>query len=158
MKTWLAQLQRTGMVALVLFALGGCAGLPTPGTRLDAEGLHNAIVADDADYVRAAVAARWIDVNSSIPAPVYMEGTPLITIAARAGSVNVVRYLIASGADLNALTPAYEGGDSPPSPWKSSARSVTTRVSRQPASCCGWIGVVSWITRSSSSSSPRVRT
>lgn len=108
MKTWLAQLQRTGMVALVLFALGGCAGLPTPGTRLDAEGLHNAIVADDADYVRAAVAARWIDVNSSIPAPVYMEGTPLITIAARAGSVNVVRYLIASGADLNALTPAYE--------------------------------------------------
>jgi ankyrin repeat protein len=37
-----------------------------------------------------------------------MEGTPLITIAARAGSVDVVRYLIKAGANLNAQTPAYE--------------------------------------------------
>jgi ankyrin repeat protein len=58
--------------------------------------------------VRAAVQARWVDVNSSIPAPVYMEGTPLITIAARAGSVDVMRYLISSRADLDAMTPAYE--------------------------------------------------
>jgi hypothetical protein len=108
MKTWLAQLQRFGMLALVLSVLGGCANLPAPGTRLDVEALHNAIVADEADYVRAAVEARWVDVNSRIPAPVYMEGTPLITIAARAGSVKVVRYLIVSGANLNALTPAYE--------------------------------------------------
>jgi ankyrin repeat protein len=108
MSTWLAELKRAGWLLLVLFAASGCANLPGPGTRLDAEGLHNAIISDNADYVRAAVEARWVDVNSSIPAPVYMEGTPLITIAARAGSVDVVRYLIASGADLNAMTPAYE--------------------------------------------------
>jgi ankyrin repeat protein len=37
-----------------------------------------------------------------------MEGTPLITVAARAGSVRVVRTLIAAGADVNARTPAVE--------------------------------------------------
>jgi hypothetical protein len=108
MTTWLTELKRAGVLLLVLLAASGCATLPQPGTRLDAEALHNAIVADNVDYVRAAVEARWVDVNSSIPAPVYMEGTPLITIAARAGSVDVVRYLIAAGADLNAMTPAYE--------------------------------------------------
>jgi hypothetical protein len=108
MTTWLTELKRAGMLLFVLLAASGCANLPGPGTRLDAEGLLNAIVADRADYVRAAVEARWVDVNSNIPAPVYMEGTPLITIAARAGSVDVVRYLIGAGADLNAMTPAYE--------------------------------------------------
>jgi hypothetical protein len=108
MTTWLTELKRAGILVFALLAASGCANLPGPGTRLDAEGLHNAIVADRVDYVRAAVEARWVDVNSSIPAPVYMEGTPLVTIAARAGSVDVVRYLIAAGADLNAMTPAYE--------------------------------------------------
>jgi ankyrin repeat protein len=95
-------------MVVALLVAGGCANLPAPGTRLDVEGLRNAIVADHVDYVRAAVDARWVDVNSRIPAPVYMEGTPLITIAARAGSVDVVRYLIGARADLNAQTPAYE--------------------------------------------------
>ncbi|MCC7081861.1 MAG: ankyrin repeat domain-containing protein [Burkholderiales bacterium] len=108
MTEWLTELKRAMIVACALLAAGGCANLPSPGTRLDADGLHNAIVADNADYVRAAVDAHWVGVDSSIPAPVYMEGTPLITIAARAGSVDVVRYLIAAGADLNAQTPAYE--------------------------------------------------
>ncbi len=107
MNDWWMILRRAGIAAALLVA-GGCASLPAPGTRLDLESLRNAIVADHADYVRAAVAARWVDVDSRIPAPVYMEGTPLITIAARAGSVDVVRYLIAAGADLNAQTPVAE--------------------------------------------------
>jgi len=93
-------------VAALMF--GGCATLPTPGTRLDVEALGNAIVADHVAYVRAAVEARVATVNERVPAPVYMEGTPLITIAARAGAVEVMRYLIGAGADLNARTPAGE--------------------------------------------------
>lgn len=89
-------------------ALAGCAGLPAPGTRLDAQALQNAIVADNVDYVKAAVDARVAGVNERIPAPVYMEGTPLVTIAARAGAKRVTSYLIAAGADLNARTPAGE--------------------------------------------------
>lgn len=91
-----------------VLALTGCAGLPTPGTRIDPDALRNAIVLDRVDYVRAAVEARVASVNERIPAPVYAEGTPLITIAARAGSVGTVGYLIAAGADLNARTPANE--------------------------------------------------
>lgn len=108
MSAWLAAVKRIGILAFAALLAGGCASLPAPGTRLDLDELRNAIVSDHADYVRAAVEARLIDVNSRIPAPVYMEGTPLITIAARAGSVDVVRYLIRAGADLDALTPAYE--------------------------------------------------
>jgi len=96
------------MFAVVLGLLGGCAGLPTPGTRLDAEGLHGAIVADHVDYVKAAIDARIAGVNERVPAPVYMEGTPLLTIAARAGARRVTAYLSRAGADLNALTPAGE--------------------------------------------------
>ena len=108
MKRILATLKRYGVLMAALLATGGCASLPGPGTRLDVEELRNAIVADRADYVRAAVEAHIVNVNSRIPAPVYMEGTPLITIAARAGSIEVVRYLIDAGADLNAQTPAAE--------------------------------------------------
>lgn len=108
MQALLERVKRFALPILVLVAASGCANLPAPGTRLDVEALHNAIVADQVDFVRAAVEARWVDVDSRIPAPVYMEGTPLITIAARAGAVEVVRYLIAAGADLNAQTPAYE--------------------------------------------------
>lgn len=94
---------------VALFALlTGCAGLPKPGTRLDAQALQNAIAADQVDYVRAAIEARVASVNERIPAPVYIEGTPLVTIAARAGARRVTAYLIAAGADLNARTPAGE--------------------------------------------------
>jgi hypothetical protein len=86
----------------------GCAGLPQPGSRLDATNLSNALVADHVEYVRAAIESRVARVNDHIPAPAYVEGTPLITVAARAGSVNVVRYLIAAGANVNAHTPAGE--------------------------------------------------
>src|SRR5690606_32660122 len=94
--------------ALLAVLVSGCAGLPTPGTRLDPTQLGNAIVSDHVEYVRAAIEARVASVNERVPAPVYAEGTPLITIAARAGAVNVVRYLIDVGADINARTPAAE--------------------------------------------------
>ncbi len=108
MTTFVAALRRCTLTGLLIALLAGCAGLPTPGSRLDAESLHGAIVADHVDYVKAAIEARVASVNERVPAPVYMEGTPLITIAARAGSKRVTAYLIAAGADLNALTPAGE--------------------------------------------------
>lgn len=101
-------LRRFTLLGALLLSLAGCAGLPTPGSRLDAESLHGAIVIDHVDYVKAAIEARVASVNERVPAPVYMEGTPLITIAARAGAKRVTAYLIAAGADLNALTPAGE--------------------------------------------------
>jgi ankyrin repeat protein len=99
---------RRALTGAVLLALGACAGLPQPGTRLDPHSLHGAILSDHVEYVRAAVEARVASVDERIPAPVYMEGTPLITIAARAASLKVLAYLIAAGADLNARTPAGE--------------------------------------------------
>ena len=108
MKAALAFIKRYGVSGVVLLVLGGCAGLPTPGTRLDAQSLHNAVVSDHVEYVKAAVEARVAGVNERVPAPVYMEGTPLITVAARAASTRVIAYLIAAGADVNARTPAGE--------------------------------------------------
>lgn len=94
---------------LFLFAaLAGCAYAPLDPRAPDLERLHNAIVADDVDYVRAAISVRAAHVNQRIPAPVYMEGAPLITVAARAAAVKVMEYLIAAGADVNAHTPAGE--------------------------------------------------
>lgn len=90
----------------LIMALAGCA---TPDPRApDFERLHSAIQLDDVEYVRAAVKAHTLGVNQRIPAPVYMEGTPIITIAARDASLRVMEYLIAAGADLNAHTPAGE--------------------------------------------------
>ena len=94
--------------ALIAFALGGCAVLPSGTGPIGAEQLHDAIVSDDLEFVSAAVQAGRANVNQRIPAPVYAEGTPLITIAARAGSVRVTQFLIASRADINAKTPATE--------------------------------------------------
>ena len=91
-----------------LSLLVGCAGQPTGARAVDPIRLLNAIVADDAGYVRDMVASGSLSVNQSIPAPAYMEGTPIITIAARSASLNVLRYLISAGADVNARTPAAE--------------------------------------------------
>jgi ankyrin repeat protein len=43
-----------------------------------------------------------------LPAPAYSAGAPLIALAARDGSIGVLNYLIAAGADLNARTPVNE--------------------------------------------------
>ena len=89
-------------------ALGGCAVLPSGTGPIGAQQLHDAVVADDVDFLSAAVKAGRANVNQRIPAPVYMEGAPLVTIAARAGSLRVIEFLIASRADINARTPADE--------------------------------------------------
>jgi ankyrin repeat protein len=75
---------------------------------VDIDTLHSAIITDDVSYVRAAVESGAISPNERIPAPVYMEGTPLLTVAARAASLDVMRYLISAGANINAKTPAIE--------------------------------------------------
>jgi hypothetical protein len=93
---------------LIAALLSGCAGVPHQGRMLDAERLHNAIDVDDAGYVRDVIQSGRAHPDQRIPAPVYMEGTPLITIAARSASLNVLRYLISAGADINAHTPAGE--------------------------------------------------
>jgi len=95
-------------IAILCATLTGCAGLGIGGGSGDVDSLRNAIVMDDVGYVRNAVRSGRVGVNDRIPAPVYMEGAPIIAIAARAGSVEVVRFLIESRADLNQLTPAGE--------------------------------------------------
>jgi hypothetical protein len=97
-----------GIYLLVAALLAGCAAAPYRERTLDIDRLNRAIVLDDVGYVRGLVESGRLDVNERVPAPVYMEGTPLITLAARAGSLGVLRYLISAGADLDAPTPAGE--------------------------------------------------
>jgi len=97
--------------AVTLLLVGiftGCAQLPGGDGGRDDIGLLNAIVADQVEYVKAAVDSGTVTVNERIPAPAYAEGTPLITIAAREGALTVLRYLISAGADVNARTPVNE--------------------------------------------------
>lgn len=75
---------------------------------LDKDRLHSAILIDDVSYVRAVIESGAAGVNQRIPAPVYQEGAPIIAIAARSASIEVMRYLISAGADINARTPAGE--------------------------------------------------
>src|SRR5262245_54354103 len=96
------------LCALAASLLTACATPSFEKGSLDTIRLANAIVADDVGYVREAVNAGAVNVNQHIPAPAYLEGTPLITIAARAASLNVLRYLLSAGADVNARTPAGE--------------------------------------------------
>jgi uncharacterized protein len=92
--------------ALVL-VLTGCASL-TPGAGKDVDRLNNALTADDVQFIRAAVESRTIDPNQRIVTEGYSDGAPLLAIAARAASLEVMRYLISSGADPNARTPVGE--------------------------------------------------
>ena len=95
---------------VVAVAMTGCAGMSsfTPGERVDSTRLLNAIETDDVSYVRGAVQAGALNLNQRIPAGAYPGGAPLIAIAARTASLEVMRYLISAGADLNARTSAGE--------------------------------------------------
>jgi ankyrin repeat protein len=98
-------LRRTDWMAAVLITgalAGGCASVP--GGPPDRQGLSHAIAVDDARTVRALVEAKQITVNEVVPGIGY-TATPMITVAARNASINVLRYLIGAGADLNARTP-----------------------------------------------------
>lgn len=89
-----------GVLWLVLLT-AGC--MSTRGV-LDAPRLSAAVAMDDARYVQRLVEANAISVNQAIPGMGY-PSTPMITVAARNASINVLRYVIAAKADLNARTP-----------------------------------------------------
>jgi ankyrin repeat protein len=91
---------------LVLALVAGCATAPQDAEF--AARVASAIEADNVRFVGAALASGRMGVNERVPAPGYPEGTPLLTIAARAGSVKVARYLVSAGADVDARTPAGE--------------------------------------------------
>ena len=93
-------------VAAIACLAAGCAQMP--GGNTDSDRLRSAIQIDDAGYIQDAVRSGQIGVNQSIPVPGYLEGTPIITVAARSGAVNVLRYLVSAGANVNARTPAGE--------------------------------------------------
>ncbi len=97
------------LITGILF-LSGCAQVQTRqmGSRLDVDSLHSAIITDNVRYVRSVIESGAASPNQRIPAPVYIEGAPLLAIAARAASLDVMRFLISAGANLNARTPAGE--------------------------------------------------
>jgi ankyrin repeat protein len=89
--------------------LSGCASVGySPGGARDAERLNSAIETDDVHFIRGAIEAREITPNQRVVTPGYSDGAPLLTIAARAAALEVMRYLILAGADLNARTPPGE--------------------------------------------------
>ena len=97
-----------GGVAAALI-IGGCAGVGGDyRSGVDAETIINAIEQDDASSLRAMVSRGAVSINQRLPAPGYSGGVPLIALAARAGSIATLRYLITAGADLNASTSVNE--------------------------------------------------
>lgn len=92
---WMA----TGCVTMLAV---GCASVPSG--PVDRQQLSHTIALDDVNRLRALVEAKAISVNDVIPGIGY-TATPMITVAARHGSVNVMRYLVSAKADLNARTP-----------------------------------------------------
>jgi len=95
-----------GVVALVLTA--GCAGVGgNHRGGIDVDSMLNAISQDDVSYVQSAV-SRGLDVNQRIEAPGYSAGAPMVALAARAASIQTLRFLISAGADVNARTPVNE--------------------------------------------------
>lgn len=94
-------LRIVSLLAAVALA-AGCAS--NPSGPLDTQALGGAIAIDDVSYVRSLVDAKTITVNDTA-AGIGYAAAPLITVAARNGSLSVLRYLIAQKADLNARTP-----------------------------------------------------
>ncbi len=100
---------RRALTLVCLVGVAGCVGVApvsaaTVDATLDRQRLSHAVSLDDAAQVRALVESRVIGVNEVLPGNGYVA-TPLIAIAARHASLNVLRYLIAAKADLNARTP-----------------------------------------------------
>lgn len=83
--------------------VSGCATNVDP-RAVDSESLYSAISTDNADYIRAAVRSGVMNPNQYIVASGYSQGAPLIALAARSASLDVLQYLIQAGADVNART------------------------------------------------------
>ena len=103
-------LQAARLIASVLGALtlvlSGCATVG--GGADDAERVNNAVVTDDVGFVRGAIQAGTLTPNHRVSTAGYPDGAPLMAIAARAAALEVLRFLISAGADLNARTPVGE--------------------------------------------------
>lgn len=100
-------LMRAASVLAAVLAVSGCAGVGGSHGGPDVDGMLNAISQDDVGYIQAAVRGG-MSVNQRIAAPAYSQGAPIIALAARAASINTLRYLISAGADVNARTPVNE--------------------------------------------------
>jgi hypothetical protein len=101
--------RRLALLATFSLALTACTtGSFTPGSAVDTARVLNAVDSDDVQYVRGAVQAGVLNPNQRIAAPAYPDGAPLIAVAARSGSIEILRYLISAGANLNARTPVNE--------------------------------------------------
>ena len=98
---------RFALCVLIVLGMTGCAGVGGPGS-FDKDRLVNAVVSDDVHYVRSAVQTGGLDPNQRVAAEAYPDGAPLVAIAARAASLEVLRFLISAGVDLNARTPVNE--------------------------------------------------
>jgi ankyrin repeat protein len=93
----------------VALVIGGCAGIGgNHRSGIDAESIINSIDQDDVSSLRAEINRGTIGINQRLPAPGYSAGAPLIALAARAGSIETLRFLISAGANLNASTPVNE--------------------------------------------------
>jgi uncharacterized protein len=90
----------------MLFLLAGCAQMPggtlSGGESISHERVNNAIAIDDVDFVRDVMRSGQLGVNQLIRTSGFQEGAPVILIAARHGSLKTLRFLISSGANLNA--------------------------------------------------------
>jgi ankyrin repeat protein len=99
------------LLALVLsvlaLGLAGCATVGGSGGG-DAESINNALATDDVHFVRGAIQSGTLKPDQRVSTAGYPDGAPLMAIAARAASLEVMRFLISAGADLNARTPVGE--------------------------------------------------
>jgi hypothetical protein len=96
------------ILCAIALTLAGCAGIGGPGGAGDVERVNNAIVTDDVGFVRSAIQGGTLTPDQRVSTEGYPDGAPLMTIAARAASLEVLRFLISAGADVNARTPVGE--------------------------------------------------
>jgi ankyrin repeat protein len=99
---------RALLCSFVLAVLTGCAGVGMNQGSSDYDQLNNAIAIDDVRTIRGAVQSAALTPNQRIPTPGYPDGAPLMAIAARAGALEILKFLISAGADVNARTPVNE--------------------------------------------------
>jgi hypothetical protein len=98
----------TYLVGLMFaLALAGCAATGG-GTGGDPVRVVNLITTDDVGGVRGAIESGELKADQKIPVEGYPDGAPIIAIAARAAALDVLKYLISVGADVNARTPVNE--------------------------------------------------
>lgn len=89
-------------VGVATLLVAACASAPSG--YVDRQRLANALAIDDLRHVRALLEAKQVAADEVVPGAGY-TATPMITVAARHASLNVLRYLIAAGANINARTP-----------------------------------------------------